>query len=69
MCTAYTMTAFDRECTTYRRVGGESDGTDSLAFIVVDHVTRKVAHASTEQAARDAVRRPCQLENGEPGDA
>jgi hypothetical protein len=63
MGTVYTMMAFDRECTTYRRVDGDSDGTVLPAFIVVDHVTNKVGHGPTERAAHDAVRRACQLEN------
>jgi hypothetical protein len=51
MCTVYTTIAFDRARTTYRRVDGDSDGTDPPASIVVDPVRNKVSHGLTERAA------------------
>ena len=63
MCSIHTMIATDGGTTIYRRVDKDvievsvDDVGDDVAYIIVDHRTRKVVCGPTEEQARQNLRR------------
>ena len=70
MGSIHTKIAADGAVTIYRRVDEDvievsvDDGGDELTFIIVDHWTRRVVCGSTEEQARQNLRRVRGAEEG-----